>query len=784
MRRLMLYTLTLLALGMAAAAFAQDDPEGTLRLRGVFTGMYSVRESEMDTGRIGAVATSRTLMEETWDRVTLIFTATTTWKYRDGVPIEMRDNGSVSCSGEGGLRNLVKYVTAINKGGEWAPYRYETSKDGHWTYSVPSEPINKALPPLMGSGGSVVVMPPLGMYTLIMNPYPNPDLVTATGAWTQRMRPKQQPGSLHANEDEEFKIDKQRRPPGGPMAPYLAKDAYYKLMEQLKPEGGIQGTWDVKQGGFATSGHVSDHGGPGTKTTRTDPVNDGDRQSTGLTIVESQNWTGEVSWTFTYNRSPVEAVIKPTGDYKKWIPVAGSRQGKAGGATGFTVELRDKKTGAKPKKTTATFTFKLLDTSQEPGSCLNSPWTDTEPDLKILKQDNGGLANIDEDGQGATSKAKLTECPISISCLDGGAHGRLQIEADLSDGPPIIAFLEQDGAEQIGLPYDEDGNHIADAWEDEKGVKGQSAELDDEQEPPGDRTNGDGLTLWEEYRGFLEDGKHIRGNPKKKDYFIADTVGGRIRPGLKLFEDISKLEVHSDLTVEELGTDRVINRNHADGPHIVNQHGILIGQRETDGTCEAISGLKEPSTPKDIVEVVLDPQVGSVKRIGGKSYDLISSFVAHELLHACSVWHHGQNDDTVWWRAEAQPDGRKQVYEYASADEAGHPEKGTRISPRFEDETPLAESNWNVAKLVWLGMPGGQHSGCEECVMRYDCSQGYPVGTVRYKLKSAEAEVPGMGLCAAATGTGVNEASRRPRSRYGGATKGACVDQIRVKDPF
>ena len=202
MRRLSLYTLTLLALCMAAAAFAQDDPEGTLRLRGVFTGTYSLRESEMDTDKIGAVATSRTLMEETWDRVTLIFTGTTTWKYRDGVPIEMKDNASVSCSGQGGLRSLTKYVTAINKGGEWAPYRYETSKDGSWTYSVQSEPVNKALQPLMGCGGSVVVMAPLGMYTLILNPYPNPDLVTATGAWTQRMRPKQQSGSLHVNEDE------------------------------------------------------------------------------------------------------------------------------------------------------------------------------------------------------------------------------------------------------------------------------------------------------------------------------------------------------------------------------------------------------------------------------------------------------------------------------------------------------------------------------------------------------------------------------------------------------
>ncbi|MCE5237187.1 hypothetical protein LLH23_01680 [bacterium] len=256
------------------------------------------------------------------------------------------------------------------------------------------------------------------------------------------------------------------------------------MEQELHTLKDMRGTWDPKQPGFSVSGHLSRSGGPGTKTIRGEPVNRGDETSTGLVTTLTEKWTAEVSWTYSYNRSPVEAIIKPTGEYKKWIPPASTKQGTAGGTISFNVELRDKKTGGKPKNTTATFQFKLLETSKEPGSCMNSPWNDTEPDLKILKDDNAGLEKVDPNGQGARSKPKLTECPITVSCFDGGAHGRLQVVAELSDGPPITAILQEDDRTEVGLPYDEDGNHIADAWEQDKGVSGQSGEVDDEQAPP------------------------------------------------------------------------------------------------------------------------------------------------------------------------------------------------------------------------------------------------------------------------------------------------------------
>lgn len=784
MHRSILHAMPLLLIGLVATAFAQNDPEGTLQVRVVLRGEYSTRVTEQNSDKIGAVTTGSDRLEETWDRLSLIFNGTTKWKYRDGVPVEMNDQAMITCSGGGGLNYLTKHVTAINKDGEWAPYHYTTSKDGSWTYSAPPEPVNPGVPPLMGAAGSVVVVPPVGMYSLVLHPYPNLDSVDVKGEWTERMRPKQSQGSSRVTEDQRHEITSDHNPFGDSRARYIVKDAWARVQELLKPATGIQGTWDVTKSGFVASGHFSEGSGPQTETLRTQPVNDGDRKSTGLTTVANWNWTADVSWLYEYNITPVEAIIKPTGEYKTWAPSASVKAGKPGNTIGFKVELRDKKTGGKPQNTTATFRFKLLETSTEPGSCLNSPWTDTEPDLKILKQDNADLADVAKDGQSATSKDKLTECPVSISCFDGGAHGRLQIEVDLSDGRRTVAFLEEGELRDVAVPYDEDHNFVADAWEDDQGVQGQSGEVDDERHPVGDLTPGDGLTLWEEYRGFLEAGKHIHGNPSKKDYFIADTVGGRIKPGIQLFETISELEVHSDLTVEELGTDRIINRNHGDRPHVVDQHGILIGQRVTDGTCEAISRLEEPSTPKDIIEVVIDPQVDSVKRVDGRSYDLISSFVAHELLHACSVWHHGACDQKVWWREETKPDGTKAVYEYLSDKDFGQLAKGTPILPRFENGTLLATFNWTEAERIHLGLEHGQHSGFDDCVMRYDCATAYLYGLSRYYLQQEEEEVPGFRLCEDRKGTGVNAASRAPRSRYGDAARGNCTAQIRVKDPF
>src|SRR5262249_37315892 len=88
-------------------------------------------------------------------------------------------------------------------------------------------------------------------------------------------------------------------------------------------------------------------------------------------------------------------------------------------------------------------------------------------------------------------------------------------------------------------------------------------------------------------------------------------------------------------------------------------------------------------------------------------------------------------------------------------------------------------------RQAWIGAFGGQHSGNEDCIMRYAVADAYPRGSKRYLISAPEAG--GLGLCEDTKGTGVNDLDHpRPpatSSRYGDATKNkACKQQFCVND--
>ncbi len=204
-----------------------------------------------------------------------------------------------------------------------------------------------------------------------------------------------------------------------------------------------------------------------------------------------------------------------------------------------------------------------LGSSTEPGYCLNATrvqglWTDTtaeDNDLKFVP-DQPGL-EVFAEGPNPTNycHARTLEPQLSASvqvrCLDYGAYGTVRAEAyglglarwkgTLIERGAVIPLDQRDGLDNDGdgsvdedlldgkdndgdgrVDEDAQGNCIYDGWQWNDGA----ATDDDDPEPPNQLPPanqprpGDGLSRYEEYRGFIIQGSHQRTNPNIKDVFI------------------------------------------------------------------------------------------------------------------------------------------------------------------------------------------------------------------------------------------------------------------------
>lgn len=111
-------------------------------------------------------------------------------------------------------------------------------------------------------------------------------------------------------------------------------------------------------------------------------------------------------------------------------------------------------------------------------------------------------------GGGLTaSKANVTTATVKVRCYDYGAWG--SIKAEMVGGP---------SSETKKMPVDSNGNNIGDSWGGNDGAAGD----DNETDPAGDGTNGDGFSRYEEYRGFMCNGSDARIDHTKKNVFVCD----------------------------------------------------------------------------------------------------------------------------------------------------------------------------------------------------------------------------------------------------------------------
>ena len=189
------------------------------------------------------------------------------------------------------------------------------------------------------------------------------------------------------------------------------------------------------------------------------------------------------------------------------------------------------------------------------------------------------------------------------------------------------------------------------------------------------------------------------------------------------------------------------------------------------GYAEAIGG---PGTP-GMVSVVVAPRI-----LPGVNPDINynQSTLAHELLHACNVFHHGDAPYSYTWITR-QPDGR--MLSSATNNGGGGSiqvltEQNTSASYMFPVGMPVK---------VIVGVPNDPHTGDEDCVMRYDDATGHAsrMGPERALLYAPESTRVSA-ICTSGAGTGINGSDWQPQPRYGDAAsgRGNCLGQILVND--
>lgn len=491
------------------------------------------------------------------------------------------------------------------------------------------------------------------------------------------------------------------------------------------------------------------------------------------------------------------------------------------------------------------WTFSLAKVSHEPGVAMNWPsqsklTTPSPPDLAFSDGINQlTYPTLTPAGEltlpGYCTVLELwdplkTPAPsfidVALIPFDWGGWAVLNVTAFVN-GRQFTGHIDLDNGQKatdILLPKRQADSFIADTWKSNHDVDLVTPDTDDPETIPGtnNQNPGDGLSLYEEYRGFYADcppddlptsisgptcvGQassppplrtflHVEGDPKNLDLFVVNDSFPEVLEGMQKFQEGTGIHVCcKTLQDDEInGVDsRVINFNHSEGAHDADQHAIVI-VKGADGAPPCTQN--GPDKPQNVPKIFY-PSMANVLSIASKeggqaravwAADKYPYSVAHEIGHAVAVSHHGTHDTgyTFW----STSDG-------VSLLEGPVAGAGTPIQAVFEDGKPVKPSDLGIKAggsfKIWVGHRGEQHSGDVMCFMRYNVAQSYcplgdPTCAGNQRFYVPERELAGRSMTNKSEGTGTNDPGRtNPQTRYGNADGannfGMCKFQICVND--
>jgi hypothetical protein len=327
-------------------------------------------------------------------------------------------------------------------------------------------------------------------------------------------------------------------------------------------------------------------------------------------------------------------------------------------------------------------------------------YDDVDPDLQM--SDLNSDYQITQNTATKQLSGKDQSQQVQIWCRDYGAYGKLKASV-LVGGQWCEADADGVPDKYVTIPLDLNNNKIADYWEKQNNVYGKPADWDEDPNPSGQRTNGDGMTNYEEYRGFfVSDGsggtEYKRMNPMQKELFVIDKDKMFDIASWKAASGIKAYWLDEDMTYgDKAGNDKDLSRwvdfcsGYAKGSkyavRLVKVNGSIDpdDNKTTDDWGVDISHTNISSPKSSFIDEIFPDNINSyihhaadtLKKYLKKypnGYDIHGTFVSHatmkkyidimndntkskylfdyflnatvlhEVGHACGVHHHGGGD--------------------------------------------------------------------------------------------------------------------------------------------